>query len=169
MNTNSIANNNREASSNNAYYSPTTKKRKTFSLDEEEKIIIAHYEQNEFLWNPKHPNYKIGSKSLCMVDLVNELNNKFTASEIHNRFSGMRSTYRQKCGKNYCNVRHWIRQCLRSYLATFWQYEVFGLHCTCPSISIIVYNIKNETSTLFEDLEYLEESEDILIDGSLIH
>lgn len=58
------------------------KLRKIFTLSEEDKII-EFYSQNDHLWDPKHPDYKIGVKSLTIQTLVQDLDNKFTGKDFH--------------------------------------------------------------------------------------
>lgn len=69
-----------DASSQN-FVGAKPKQRKTFTLAQEDKII-EFYSQNEHLWDPKHPDYKLGVKSLTIQKLVDDLEKKFTGKQL---------------------------------------------------------------------------------------
>ena len=56
---------------------PKRKQNKKNSQSEEDKII-EFYSKHEHLWDPKHPDYKIGVKSMTIQTLVKEFENRFT-------------------------------------------------------------------------------------------
>ncbi|KAJ6639781.1 hypothetical protein Bhyg_12528 [Pseudolycoriella hygida] len=86
------------ASTSTSQKKPTVPTRKNFT-EYEEDAIIEFYSKNRFLWDHNDVNYKIAVKSASLQELVQQLGNKFTAQEIHHRFSGMRTTYKNNVAK----------------------------------------------------------------------
>jgi len=133
------------------------KQRKVVFTAEQEELIFEHYQQHEFLWNPKHENYKFGWKRSAVQELAVLLGNKFTTSEIHARFSGMRKTYRQNVNKVKSSTTGSATGDI--YVPTWQHYDSLKfLDAAEPTRKATTsYTVQEKECDTYTDVEFIEE------------